>query len=718
MENDSLSFKLVDCKGNNGKPIPTTYSRAYNLNDIKIDRNGTITWNSPNTIGTFNIAVEITEYRKSNTGKWTAIGKIIRDMQIDILDCKNTPPTIEVEEKYCVEAGKTLSFDVTANDIDNDEVSLKALGRPFFLVPEANFDPKKGSVPITSTFTWNTDCSLIQKNEYKVFFKADDFPQEEDRKGTSFQKAVTIQVIAPKPKGLTVSIKDEKFHLTWNKYELCSKSEKNDLKGYKIYRKKHNANNSKQECLQGVTDSNFELIADLDGRDNNNYTDTNKGLPFDRGAKYCYVVTAIFKDQAESYPSDGMCGELDITVPIITEASVSFTSMNVQTTGSINVKWLRPQDLKGTLATTSLTYNLMYAENLNNEDKFTQITNISNTDSELSFSHTGVNTFEKNHRYRVDMSSGNSSIASTPFLRLRHGDKKVKIYIDQNVPWHTDSIQIYRAKNKDFVQSNDSDFIKVGSSKTLDFIDTGLTNGKEECYKVKVFGKYSSSKITQKIINFSQIACIVPNENEIKCTPTINLNSNYCSDGLYRISWDNPKGNCANYIAKYEIHHSKKIDGHYSKLLDIENANTTEYIITDDKYTIGHFKIRYVDDVGNKSAFSNVVSLYACSEFILPNIFTPNGDGVNDIYRIIPPSNLKKLSIVIYSRWGKEVFQTNNPNINWDGVNQNTGKKCSDGVYFYACDVEVIIDGNVKEKNYSGNIHLYRSVENMENYGH
>lgn len=65
-----------------------------------------------------------------------------------------------------------------------------------------------------------------------------------------------------------------------------------------------------------------------------------------------------------------------------------------------------------------------------------------------------------------------------------------------------------------------------------------------------------------------------------------------------------------------------------------------------------------------------------------PNIFTINGDGVNDEFTIYN-SNYKSLEVVIYNRWGQKVGYWNGLNEGWDGNNINSGLPCPDGVYFY-----------------------------------
>ncbi len=70
-----------------------------------------------------------------------------------------------------------------------------------------------------------------------------------------------------------------------------------------------------------------------------------------------------------------------------------------------------------------------------------------------------------------------------------------------------------------------------------------------------------------------------------------------------------------------------------------------------------------------------------CSDYFVPNVFTPNGDDVNDKFEI-KAENLTSFSIVIYDRWGKEMYKSNNPDVYWNGDTEE-GAKAPTGVYYY-----------------------------------
>ena len=68
-------------------------------------------------------------------------------------------------------------------------------------------------------------------------------------------------------------------------------------------------------------------------------------------------------------------------------------------------------------------------------------------------------------------------------------------------------------------------------------------------------------------------------------------------------------------------------------------------------------------------------------ELHIPNVFTPNGDGENDLF-VIPYKHIAEINIAIYNRWGELIYEINDLDTFWDGNNKN-GRLCSDGVYYY-----------------------------------
>jgi gliding motility-associated-like protein len=89
--------------------------------------------------------------------------------------------------------------------------------------------------------------------------------------------------------------------------------------------------------------------------------------------------------------------------------------------------------------------------------------------------------------------------------------------------------------------------------------------------------------------------------------------------------------------------------------------------------------------------------------FYIPNAFTPNGDGRNDVFRPIPASpafTIYNLKFTIYDRWGAEVFETDDIGQGWDGM--KNGRVCQEGVYVYRITFKS--NGDPSEKIITGTV--------------
>ena len=65
----------------------------------------------------------------------------------------------------------------------------------------------------------------------------------------------------------------------------------------------------------------------------------------------------------------------------------------------------------------------------------------------------------------------------------------------------------------------------------------------------------------------------------------------------------------------------------------------------------------------------------------MPNVFTPNGDGINDIYRAKTGyKSIIEFKAVIFNRWGQKLYEWTDPAGGWDG--KYKGKDVAEGTYF------------------------------------
>jgi gliding motility-associated-like protein len=100
---------------------------------------------------------------------------------------------------------------------------------------------------------------------------------------------------------------------------------------------------------------------------------------------------------------------------------------------------------------------------------------------------------------------------------------------------------------------------------------------------------------------------------------------------------------------------------------------------------------------------SDDVNVKVYQGFFIPNSFTPNGDGKNDKFRILPYDNYLIQKFVIYNRWGGVIFQTKTADEGWDGTYQSLPQPTGSYVYF----VE-LLDPNGKKIIKKGIITLIR----------
>lgn len=98
-------------------------------------------------------------------------------------------------------------------------------------------------------------------------------------------------------------------------------------------------------------------------------------------------------------------------------------------------------------------------------------------------------------------------------------------------------------------------------------------------------------------------------------------------------------------------------------------------------YTI---TLAVTNEFGCTDTTSRIVEI--SEDIILPNVFTPNNDGINDVLEV-PLSGIKTLSLTIFDRWGNVVFESNQTKLYWDGRNAN-GERMPAGTYFAVLKAE------------------------------
>lgn len=690
-DGDSLSYSLIPCKGEYGVNI-ANYSYPQASVSLGIDPvTGDLLWDSPILNGDFNFAILIEEWRLG-----VKIGYVIRDMQVFVSTCNNQPPVIAPVNDTCVIVGDTLLLFITAVDPNGDKVTLKADGGPLNLVHSpAIFPDVNGMGSVTGTFIWAPACDAVRKHPYLVSFKAVD-------NGMPVKlfdlESVFITVIAPAPDTLEATPVGNSMVVDWST-SPCS-----EAIGYSLYRKTGPSGFVPGPCVTGVPAwTGFKKIASLSGLQNTLYIDDNNGSGLVHGLNYCYRVVADFPDGAQSLASKEVCNELNRDVPVITHISVNHTDP-VQ--GSILVDWIQPLVIDTLIAPGPYKYLINRSQD--GGLSFQTIDSLANL-TDTIFIDTLINTRDAGYFYRIDFYNdqpgnrfliGSTSRASSIFLKASPQDRRIDLSWNPVTPWQNLSYTVYRQNPISLL------FDSLGFTSDNSYTDSLLSNGTTYCYLLKSTGTYASATITDPLINFSQILCAVPVDNSGPCSPPLRVTTDCINNTLI---WNLPDPACGADVAGYEVWFSPGLGDDFTRVYTALSPSDTLFLhLREPASVVGCYMIRAMDTVGNPGPFTEVfcVDSDSCDSYRIPNVFTPNQDGYNDLLRPFPYSNVERIELTITSRWGNEVFATTNPDILWDGTDKRTGLKLSGGVYYYVCDVYFFSLEGIRKLTLTGIVHL------------
>lgn len=142
-----------------------------------------------------------------------------------------------------------------------------------------------------------------------------------------------------------------------------------------------------------------------------------------------------------------------------------------------------------------------------------------------------------------------------------------------------------------------------------------------------------------------------------------------------------------------------------------EPNNYIRYNDRDLRYTFtesGSYRVKLVAASNSCEYVDSLDVRVLASSLQVPNVFTPNGDGINDEFRVVFKS-LSSYSCTVFNRWGRTVFSSDDPGKGWDGL--VNGKMAAPGAYYYvihATGTDLDSKGNPLKYKLSGDINLLR----------
>lgn len=739
-DGDSLSYELIVPYQYPGIVVPgyeypddntdCTFEDAFTINAV----NGDLIWDYPcEKEGIYNCAILITEYRNG-----IRLGTILRDMEIFVEKTSNHAPVIAELNDTCVYAGEELNILVTATDPDvTQTITLSADGGPLFIDESpADFFSTPDQGMVEGTFTWQTICDHVRSQFYQVVFRAeDDFHIGADEIPLVDLETWLIYVVGPPVQILDAVPTSNQITVTWQEPYSCADAE--NFLGFSIWRKIGCDSIQFDKCQRGLNGTGYDSIGFVEDA----YEYIDHAVVY--GQEYSYRVVAEFGEHSDiapdfiynrvaGAPSDNVCAELKRDLPIINHASVRNTST---TNGSVYVGWYKPlsPDLDTTIFIPPYKYEVVRYTGLTPTGTETLLTSFTAPSfSELNdtlYIDTLINTLTTGYTYKIKFYFteagvfkllGSTEPASTVFLGAAPGDNKLSLSWNFNVPWLNVKYDIYKE-----TPTGSGDYSVLATTTEPNYIDTGLSNGRTYCYYIKAYGKYTVESLPDTLINFSQELCATPMDNEPPCAPVLVVENICMEDGVTQVDesdlkndliWTNPNHSCADDVVKYYIYYAAQ-QGQPLVLLDsVLVGDDTTYTHANLLSIAGCYSVVAVDSFNNYSMSSNLVCVDNCADYILPNAFTPNGDGFNDLYTpILPYRFIDHVDMKIVDRWGNLVFSTDDPMLNWDGKDIKTGKDVAEGIYYYTCVVYQITVGGIKPfpQPQKGFIHLYRENKNQ-----
>lgn len=687
-DGDSLSYKLTICRGSSGNNIlGYQYPNQVGSNvggEFYIDaKTGDLVWDNPKMQGEYNVAFLIEEWRNG-----VKIGYTTRDMQINIIACSNNPPTLTYTSDTCVTANDTMSMVISAIDMDGDRVKIETSGEAFMLEPPATCTTVNEPGGCKAYIDWETSCQNVRLQPYTFYIRATDSSYVP----LSSLGRLNVRVVAPKTENLTANASGNKIVLNWE-HNTCE-----NISGYKIYRRSGYYGFEPDNCETGVPAyTGYQLIETLGVT--NSYEDGNVS----NGIEYCYMVVATFADGSESYASDEVCSHLRKELPIITNVSIDETH---NSGGIVDIAWSKPTEIDTNTYKGDFYYKIFRSRS-DNPFSFTFVDSTLTIDDTIH-KENNLNTKDYYYYYYVSLINsnggaitdmGSSQTATSPFLRLSEGDKKAKVNLDIAVPWTNTGYVIYELNANNIFDS-------IATTYTLPYTIYNLMNETEYCFLVKTVGTYGTPGIIDPIINYSQLACVTPYDNEPPCTPELEITTN-CDFFYNELFFEPDDISCRNDVYKSYILRSNNV--YDTNLVVIDSTHAFVYQTANNNIS-GCYAIQFIDANGNKSEISDVVCVDSdvCGKYHLPNLFTPNGDEINDYLRPFPYTGVEKVDIVILNRWGQLVYKTNDPDIRWDGKILDTNIDASEGVYFYFGEVYEYTPEGVKPRKIQGSVTIRR----------
>ncbi|MFN0031341.1 MAG: gliding motility-associated C-terminal domain-containing protein [Flavobacteriales bacterium] len=709
-DDDQLVFSLVQCLGNGGLPLdgwesPQDYTDS-NSDTFTIDsENGDILWLEPLVAGEYNIAILIEEYRDGYL-----VGAVLRDMQINVVNCNNHPPVITQLPDYCINAGESLEIFVSATDPDaGTNLTMSAYSGIFSEVEHPATYSFDGANDILE-FNWEPECEEVRLQPYYVSFVAtdDDFPNLSDF------ETISIRVVAPRVENPSSTATGNSVLVQWDATPCLNSFETFEIPQvkYEIYRHVGFTGWTPGQCELGVPpETGYSLAATVDGALTTSWTDNDVVF----GGQYCYMIVTIWPDGAVSYASAETCVIIEKQAPVMLKVSIGTTNVLL---GNDTIWWTDPSDIDTQQYPPPYSYKLYHNTGLGipNTIIYSSPNYPDLAQGIMEYVHEGINTTGNQHNYRVEFYSDGVAVnfspeASSIYLQPIPGDNEITLNMLGATPWENYQYTVFRKA------PGETNFTLLTTTNEATYTDTSLNNNATYCYRVLSLGTYGAPGVPDSLWNWSQEVCAQPYDMTPPCAPVLQLVHN-CDSPLAELVWNMPNELCPSDEQQYNIYYTP-VQGDTLQLIavvDVDEATT--YLFEDTNPPLsaaGCYAVTALDSLNlwpdgnyyqNESEMSEIICVDNCPIYFLPNVFSPNNDQLNDLFVPFEYRFVESIDLKIFNRWGNVVFETKDPAILWDGTNKDSGNMSADGVYYYTIEVNTIRLSGIATERFAGDIQL------------
>ncbi len=216
------------------------------------------------------------------------------------------------------------------------------------------------------------------------------------------------------------------------------------------------------------------------------------------------------------------------------------------------------------------------------------------------------------------------------------------------------------------------------------FNATAINGGINPSYQWKInginTGTNSATFVSNNLINGDNISCELRTINTCSASVLVNSNTIAITVNPNPVITFNPAG--PSLMAGNSVQLNANVTGSIATYLwtppaGLSNPGIHNPIASPSATTLYNLKVVTTNNcTSNKDL---LVKVYR--DIYIPNSFTPDGDGLNDVFRIPPGSSFSLKSFSIFNRYGNEVFRTSNIGDGWDGTYKGT--KAPAGTYTY-----------------------------------